>query len=158
MGEGDPKNFLQPCLLLLLGERPDHGYDLATRLRALHVAEGDPGTVYRALRQLERQGLIESSWDLSDSGPARRTYRLTAAGCVELDRHAALLELTHQTLHEFRTRFQRLKEGNLALQNGVFHNGAGNDDAGCRNGRSGHGRGDAGGVRTAPRPREQPGG
>ncbi|HZZ51551.1 MAG TPA: helix-turn-helix transcriptional regulator [Pseudonocardia sp.] len=158
MGEGDPRNFLQPCLLLLLGERADHGYDLAARLRELHVAEGDPGTVYRALRYLERQGLIESSWDVSDSGPARRTYRLTAAGCDDLDRHAALLELTHQTLHEFRARFQRLKEGSGALTSGVLHNGVGQQNGGAGNGRGGHGRGDARGVRTAPPPREHPGG
>ena len=30
----EPRNFLQPCLLLLLREQPDHGYDLAVRLGA----------------------------------------------------------------------------------------------------------------------------
>jgi len=27
-----PKNFLRPCLLLLLRERPAHGYELRERL------------------------------------------------------------------------------------------------------------------------------
>ena len=43
MAELEPRNFLQPCLLLLLMEQPDHGYDLAVRLRPMHDGEGDPG-------------------------------------------------------------------------------------------------------------------
>jgi PadR family transcriptional regulator PadR len=128
MGECDPRNFLQPCLLLLLSERSDHGYDLASRLRELHVAEGDPGAVYRALRALERHGLVRSTWQTSDAGPARRTYRLTLAGVADLDRQAALLEVTHQTLHVFRSRFQRLKEVSGDVRNGA-HNGHNNLDA-----------------------------
>lgn len=112
MGECEPRNYLQPCLLLLLRERSDHGYDLASRLRELNVAEGDPGAVYRALRGLERHGLVRSTWHTSDAGPARRTYQLTSEGIADLDRQAELLEATHQTLHVFRGRYQRLKEVN----------------------------------------------
>ena len=43
MADLEPRNFLQPCLLLLLAERADHGYELATRLRPLHDGEGDSG-------------------------------------------------------------------------------------------------------------------
>ncbi|WP_051342905.1 helix-turn-helix transcriptional regulator [Pseudonocardia spinosispora] len=109
MGECEPRNYLQPCLLLLLRERSDHGYDLASRLRELNVAEGDPGAVYRALRGLERHGLVRSTWHTSDAGPARRTYQLTTEGIADLDRQAELLEATHQTLHVFRSRYQRLR-------------------------------------------------
>jgi poly-beta-hydroxybutyrate-responsive repressor len=144
MGECDPRNFLQPCLLLLLGERPDHGYDLANRLRELHVAEGDPGAVYRALRSLERQGLVRSTWQTSGTGPARRSYRLTQAGVESLERQAELLEATHDVLHVFRARFRRLKEAS-----GV--------DAGERNGaHNGHCSIDPRGLRAAPRFGERP--
>src|ERR1700761_9292440 len=45
------------------------------------------GTVYPALRRLERDGLVESNWnpdeDAKDSArPARRYYRVTTAGKV----------------------------------------------------------------------------
>ena len=123
MGEYEPRNFLQPCLLLLLSERADHGYDLANRLREMHVAEGDPGAVYRALRSLEQHGLVRSTWQTSDAGPARRTYRLTPAGIADLTRQAALLEATHQTLHVFRARFQKSKEVS-AFADGTARNGA----------------------------------
>jgi Transcriptional regulator PadR-like family len=72
MAELEPRNFLQPCLLLLLREQPDHGYELAARLRPMHDGDGDAGGVYRALRSLERQGLVRSEWHTSDVGPARR--------------------------------------------------------------------------------------
>ncbi|MCA1680840.1 MAG: helix-turn-helix transcriptional regulator, partial [Actinobacteria bacterium] len=45
-----PKNFLRPCLLLLLREAPAHGYELLDRLRAFGFEGSDPGGLYRALR------------------------------------------------------------------------------------------------------------
>ena len=40
----------------------------------------DRGSVYRTLRQLEKDGLVISGWDTSKDGPARRLYSLTDAG------------------------------------------------------------------------------
>jgi PadR family transcriptional regulator PadR len=76
---GLPRGFLQPSLLLLLGERPGYGYDLVARLKELGL-DDDSGTVYRALRALEAGGAVYSYWNTSDTGPARRMYRLTGAG------------------------------------------------------------------------------
>jgi DNA-binding PadR family transcriptional regulator len=73
-------NYLQACLLLLIAERPDHGYDLATRLAGCGLEMVDPPSTYRALRTLERECLVASEWAPSAGGPARRVYRLTTAG------------------------------------------------------------------------------
>jgi poly-beta-hydroxybutyrate-responsive repressor len=43
------------------------------------------GTLYRTLRQMEKEGLCESEWETSQSGPARRTYAITEAGQAYLD-------------------------------------------------------------------------
>src|SRR3954469_80151 len=75
-----PKNFLRPCLLLLLREHPAHGYDLLERLRPLGFSREDPRRLYRALRALECDGLVRSVWEKSTSGPDRRMYELTRAG------------------------------------------------------------------------------
>jgi DNA-binding PadR family transcriptional regulator len=99
---------LQPCLLLLLRERSDHGYDLVNRLRVLHAVDGDAGAVYRALRGLEKAGMVRSSWQTSEAGPARRTYQVTPLGVATLDRQVEVLEETHRTLHLFRERYERL--------------------------------------------------
>lgn len=101
----EPRNFLQPCLLLLLREQSDHGYDLAARLRPLHDGEGDAGGVYRVLRSLEHQGLVHSEWELSDVGPARRTYHVTAEGLSHLERQVHGLEHIHDVLHVFLERY-----------------------------------------------------
>lgn len=79
---GQPKNFLQPCLLLLLFQRPSHGYDLLDRLAqaGLSIGAPDPAAVYRTLRQMERDGMVLSRWDPSNHGPRRRTYELSSEG------------------------------------------------------------------------------
>jgi PadR family transcriptional regulator PadR len=108
MAELEPRNFLQPCLLLLLREQPDHGYELAARLRPMHDGDGDAGGVYRALRSLERQGLVRSEWQTSDVGPARRTYYVTPDGVSCLDSLADSLGQTHEALHIFLDRYARV--------------------------------------------------
>jgi poly-beta-hydroxybutyrate-responsive repressor len=108
MAELEPRNFLQPCLLLLLRERPDHGYELAARLRPMHDGEGDAGGVYRALRGMERQGLVRSEWHTSDVGPAKRTYFVTPDGVSFLDELADTLSRTHEALHVFLDRYARV--------------------------------------------------
>jgi PadR family transcriptional regulator, regulatory protein PadR len=113
----EPRNFLQPCLLLLLRERPDHGYELAARLRPMHDGDGDAGGVYRALRGLERHGLVRSEWQTSATGPARRTYSITPEGVASLEAQVRDLQHTHEALHVFLDRYTRLTVGTRAGQN-----------------------------------------
>jgi PadR family transcriptional regulator PadR len=105
---GQPKHFLQACLLLLLQEQPDYGYDLVARLRSLGV-DDDSGTVYRALRSLERTGGAESRWKAPAAGPARRIYNITAQGSAELDEWADALDTTRKALDGFLTRHGRAR-------------------------------------------------
>ena len=107
MSVPEPRNFLQPCLLLLLRERPDHGYELVARLRPMHDVESDSGGVYRTLRQLEHRGLVRSEWCTSGAGPARRTYHLTVDGAEYLDAQAVELEHVHASLQRFLDRYTR---------------------------------------------------
>lgn len=109
MAVPEPRNFLHPCLLLLLRERADHGYELVTRLRPMHDAESDTGGVYRALRTLEHRGLVRSEWCTSGTGPARRTYHLTDDGCAFLDEQVAELEQMQVALHRFMDRYSRCR-------------------------------------------------
>lgn len=74
------KNWLQPVLLLMLREWSSYGYELMEKMTAFGLAAMNPGTVYRTLRQMEKDGIISSSWDTSTAGPARRVYSITDAG------------------------------------------------------------------------------
>ena len=100
-----PRNFLRPCLLLLLREQPAHGYDLLERLRPLGFGRDDPGGVYRALRALERDGLVRSAWEPSSNGPERRIYELTRAGMEDLHRYAKSLAAARDIVDLFLSRY-----------------------------------------------------
>jgi PadR family transcriptional regulator len=100
-----PKNFLRPCLLLLLREQPAHGYDLLERLRPLGFNRDDPGRLYRALRALESDGLVRSVWEKSSSGPDRRMYELTREGMQTLHESVDALRLTNELLSVFLDRY-----------------------------------------------------
>ena len=75
-----PKNWAVPVALVLLREEGSHGYDLMERLEEFGFEKVDAGTLYRTLRRMEKEGLCESEWETSGSGPARRTYSVTEAG------------------------------------------------------------------------------
>src|SRR5437588_12222590 len=75
------ERFAEPALLALLAEGPTHGYELLERLPGLLGEERvDVGNVYRALRRLEEDGVVESEWRADLPGPAKRTYTLTDDG------------------------------------------------------------------------------
>lgn len=102
---GQPKNFARPCLLLLLSEAPAHGYELIDRMRPFGFEVNDPASVYKALRQMERDGIVSSKWELPQRGPARRTYALTSDGRDLLDAWAHTLERNRAVLDSFLARF-----------------------------------------------------
>jgi PadR family transcriptional regulator PadR len=101
-----PKNFLRPCLLLLLREQPAHGYDLLERVQALGFDGSDPGGLYRALRSLEKERLVRSVWEPSETGPDRRTYEITRAGMEELHRNAKAVAAGQDTVATFLSRYE----------------------------------------------------
>jgi poly-beta-hydroxybutyrate-responsive repressor len=103
---GLPRNFIRPCLLLLIAEQPSHGYDLLERLGAIGVLPVDPGGLYRTLRAMDREGLVSSSWELSRVGPARRTYRLTDEGMEWLHAWAGALRESRTIISNFVRRYE----------------------------------------------------
>ena len=104
------ERFIEPCLLLLLLEKPAHGYDLISRLQDFGFREDqDPGMVYRNLRRLEEQGMIASAWDTSGAGPAKRLYQVTAEGRELLRAWAETISLNITTLRSFLERLSRIE-------------------------------------------------
>ncbi len=101
-----PKNFLRPCLLLLLRERPAHGYELLEQLQTFGFRSSDPGGLYRALRKLEDEGLMRSAWEPSGTGPHRRIYEITRAGMEELHGRARGLAEARGSLDVFLGRYE----------------------------------------------------
>jgi len=98
--------LLQPCLLLLLYEKPAHGYELIERLMQLGFDQSlDATTVYRNLRRMEEEGLVTSQWDTQRPGPARRLYQLTPEGEDLLHSWASAIRQRKETLEKFLNRY-----------------------------------------------------
>jgi poly-beta-hydroxybutyrate-responsive repressor len=98
---GTPKNYLMAWLLVMLKDLNLHGYEIMKALRENFAVVSDPGTVYRALRQLERDGYITSWWDPKEQGPARRIYTLTDSGTDALKLWSSALEQYRTNLDAF---------------------------------------------------------
>ena len=107
---GLPRNYLRACLLLLIGEAPAHGYELLEQIGKLGLGTVDPGGLYRALRVMEQDGIVESWWEHSAAGPARRTYRLTQEGYEWLHAWAGALRESHRFLSAYLDRYDRVSE------------------------------------------------
>jgi PadR family transcriptional regulator PadR len=99
--EARPRNWLVPVILLSLREWNSYGYELMERASAFGFEAMNPGTLYRTLRQMEKEGIVESTWETSRGGPARRMYSITDAGRAYLDFWAKSLEQYQQTMETF---------------------------------------------------------
>ena len=96
-----PRNWLVPVILLTLREWNSYGYELMERAAAFGFEAMNPGTLYRTLRQMEKEGVVESTWETSKGGPARRMYSITDAGEAYLDFWAKALEQYQRNMETF---------------------------------------------------------
>ncbi len=67
---------------------PMHGWGVTERIEqwSEHVLQLGQGTLYPALYRLERQGLIASTWRVTENNRRARYYALTPAGRRHLTR------------------------------------------------------------------------
>src|ERR671917_537161 len=99
--EAKPRNWLVPVILLSLREWNSYGYELMERATTFGFEAINPGTLYRTLRQMEKEGIVESTWETSKGGPARRMYTITDAGEAYLDFWADALEQYRRNMDTF---------------------------------------------------------
>jgi PadR family transcriptional regulator PadR len=104
-------SFLRPCLLLLLRRGQAHGYSLLHDLGEFGFRPGqqDPSLVYRALRDMEEQGLVSSEWNPDSLGPQRRVYSISAAGEQHLRAWVADLRRTRQEIDHLIEAYERME-------------------------------------------------
>jgi len=76
------RGIVEPLLLSLIGELPMYGYQIIKELekRSQGYLKVKESTIYSALRRLERQGLVLSSWQQVARSQKRRCYKLTEKG------------------------------------------------------------------------------
>jgi PadR family transcriptional regulator len=91
-GDVKPSGLVQGTLHMLilktLALEPLHGYGIGVRLEqisggAFHV---NAGSLFPALRRLERHGLISGAWQVTENNRRAKYYSLTARGRAQLKR------------------------------------------------------------------------
>jgi len=101
------ERFTEPALLLLLREKPAHGYELLERMPEVTGEQRvEMGNLYRLLRALEEEGLVSSEWDDDSPGPAKRRYAITEQGVQLLDQWVEALRRSQERTERFLERYE----------------------------------------------------
>jgi PadR family transcriptional regulator, regulatory protein PadR len=79
---------LHMLILKTLALEPMHGYGIGVRLEQISkgVFQVNAGSLFPALRRLERDGLISGEWQTTENNRRAKYYRLTAPGRAKLRR------------------------------------------------------------------------
>jgi PadR family transcriptional regulator PadR len=123
-----PRRFMLPAVLLLLSERPSYGYGLVPRLNEFRFGRVDRPAVYRALAQLEHDGLVHAQAQIPKAGQAqipkagqaqiqnvgqapkagqaRRVYEVTPLGQQVLRIWMSVIKEEHDYLGNVLRRYQ----------------------------------------------------
>jgi len=108
---GRTPRFLQPCILLLLKIKQSYGYEIIENLSKGCYLETQPdaGAVYRILRKFEKEKFVKSNWAAEEKGPAKRVYKITAAGNKLLDQWAKSILEKRDSLNIFLANYEKVK-------------------------------------------------
>ncbi len=97
--------LVRPAVMAVLARKGTvlHGYLVVQRLREIAAFEDDPpdaAGVYKVLKTLEREKMVASRWDLSESGRPKRGFKLTARGSACLRQWVATLAAYRESIDQ----------------------------------------------------------
>lgn len=100
-------------LLLLLADAPCYGALLLTRLQTeLPYCFSDSANVYRSLQEMEKNGLVETSWETRETGQPRKWYTITPKGKQALKEQAEDIRQRHANFEFFLSRYKAISLDN----------------------------------------------
>lgn len=78
----------KPMILAILRGGENYGYQIIQRVKELSGGELEwaDGMLYPVLHKLEKDGLVSTSWKISEEGRQRKYYKLTELGRTELNK------------------------------------------------------------------------
>lgn len=103
-GKAPSETPLKPAvlhILLALSRGPRHGLGIADAAEELSGGEVrlGPGTLYRSLREMDEEGLVEQT-ESPDADPRRKYYRMTELGLealrAETERLARIVDVARR--------------------------------------------------------------
>ena len=79
---------LDMLILKIVALGPVHGYGISQRIQQIskEVLRVQQGSLYPALRRLEKRGWLQAEWGASEKGRQARFYRLSAKGRRQLEK------------------------------------------------------------------------
>lgn len=98
------KGLLELCVLNVVARERLYGYDIVRALQEAGSLQAAEGTVYPLLARLRREGILASTIEESDRGPARKYYHLTRDGAAALRRMNTLWNVIADSVDESRKR------------------------------------------------------
>jgi transcriptional regulator len=78
----NPHAALELLILKTLASGPKHGFGIALHIEETSSAllRVEEGSLYPALHRLDKAGVIDAEWVVTENGRRARVYRLTPAG------------------------------------------------------------------------------
>ena len=86
--EGLVQGTLHMLILKTLTLEPLHGYGIGVRLEQISLGgfQVNAGSLFPALRRLERDGLVRGEWRVTENNRRAKYYHLTPQGRAQLKR------------------------------------------------------------------------
>jgi len=108
---GKPGRHVAAFILLFLTRKPSYGFELLKNFESeLPYNLIDSAAIYRCLKNLENAESVESTWDTSDSGAAKKIYTITPKGYEVLDEFNKDIKKRHQNLSYFLESYADTKK------------------------------------------------
>ena len=102
------KGILEFCVLSAMKAETDsqgtYGYDLVRRLMKVKGLDVGEGSIYPLLSRLRKQGVVQSHLVESESGPARKYYKLTALGRARAGAMKSYYDEMQEAVNEIRKK------------------------------------------------------
>jgi len=90
----------RPLVLAILARGDSYGYAIIQEIRDLSGGqlEWTEGMLYPVLHRLEREGMVGSRWDATESGRKRKYYRLKQSGSRALEHDRRQWNTVHSVM------------------------------------------------------------
>jgi len=96
-------------VLLFLAQEPAYGSVLLNRMsEQMPHNRADSAAIYRALQELEKVNAVESFWDTSEPGPAKKWYKITDMGVKKLAGYKKDIEMRKKNMEFFLDAYEKL--------------------------------------------------
>jgi len=108
---------LPAFILLFLAKAPAHGSLLLNLMEQyLPFNNADSPAIYRALSELEKLEAVESYWDTSGPGAAKKCYTITNKGLEQLKEFKVHIEQRKRNLDFFLSECENLNLGERVVE------------------------------------------